>query len=58
MTAKQFYSEEGQKLQSLEYEKDQMLNKQGYYSKGVARLGERIEKLKNKIEKINHQNKT
>ncbi len=51
MTAKQFYSEDGQKLQSLQYQHDKMLNRQGYYSKGVAKLGERIRKLTEKMNK-------
>ncbi len=49
LTAKQFYSEDGQKLQSLQHQHDSLLNRQGYYSKGVAKLGDRIEKLKEKI---------
>lgn len=46
MTTEQFYSELGQKIAELENKKKALLNKQGYYSKGVAKLGSKIEKLK------------
>ncbi len=49
LTAQQFYSEDGQKLQSLQYQHDSLLKRQGYYSKGVVKLSHRIVKLKEKI---------
>lgn len=52
LTAKQFYTPEGQKLMELENKKTAMLNRQGYYSKGVAKLGNQIAKLKIKIEQL------
>lgn len=52
MTAKQFYTEEGEQLMRLQHKHDDLLNRQGYYSKGVARLAHRIALLKEKIEKL------
>ena len=52
MTAKQFYSEEGQKLSQLEHKYNTLLNKQGYYSKGVAKLSNQIVKQKELLEKL------
>ena len=52
MTAQQFYSEEGQKLNQLESQYKELLNRQGYYSKGVAKLSARIEKQKEIVEKF------
>ncbi len=49
LTSAQFYSEDGQKLQSLQYQHDSLLKRQGYYSKGVGKLAHRIAKLKEKI---------
>ena len=52
MTAQQFYSLEGQKLSQLEHKYTTLLNKQGYYSKGVAQLSNRIMKQKKLVEKL------
>ena len=49
MTSKQFYSEDGQKLTQLIHDHDSLLNRQGYYSKGVAKLAHRIQLLKEKM---------
>ena len=51
MTSQQFYSPEGQKLTALEYKKTRLLDKNGY-TKGVAKISERIEKQKAIIEKL------
>ena len=52
MTAQQFNSEQGQKLTQLEYQVRAMLNRQGYYSKGVAKLYDRIRKHQELVEKL------
>jgi hypothetical protein len=52
MTAKQFNSPEGQKLRELQYKHDALLKKQGYYSKGVAKLSDRIRKQAELVERL------
>ncbi len=49
MTSQQFYSTEGQKLMQLEHQKERMLNRAGGYTKGVAKIADRIFKLQEKI---------
>jgi hypothetical protein len=52
MNSQQFYSPEGEILRDLETKYNNLLNKQGYYSKGVAALSNRILKQKSKLEKL------
>lgn len=49
MTSAQLYSEDGQKLTQLEQEHRDLLNRTGYYSKGVGKLARRIQVLKEKM---------
>lgn len=45
-----------QKIDMLQDQHDELLNRQGYYSKGVARLSNQIARLKKQIEKPNTSN--